>query len=409
RLLLRGPADLELRSVDAILLREGAASCFVSEIGQGFRIATDEMEVIDVGTAFSIDVHRDRESEVHVLEGSVEIKSPKREVLELKERHAIRMSDTGPIDVGYSPDRFPQPASLRALQRDHGDKRHAAWQTNARKLATDPTVLLHYTFDDAGEGSPIDGPRQVGGQSHGVEVSNHAIGSGKASNGAVIGCDWTEGRWPSKSAILYRNADDRVLFQVPGVYRSLTFMAWIRIDALTQPITSLMMTEAPSRRRRFASTESQIASDAVRRRLTSTVQSVRWELNQQQSNVLFSIGHGSGPPRDWRYEKFPAANAATNADLWGKWILVGVTCDTQRHQVVHYLNGAEIGQGELASDAPLLLDFMELGNFGISTDELERSAGLSQRRFYGAIDEVVIAERVFTPTELRSLWEIGRP
>lgn len=90
-------------------------------------------------------------------------------------------------------------------------------------------------------------------------------------------------------------------------------------------------------------------------------------------------------------------------------MLVGVTCDTQRHQVVHYLNGAEIGRGELANDAPLLLDFMELGNFGISSDELERSAGRSLRRFYGAIDEVVIARRVFTPAEMQNTWEIGRP
>lgn len=395
RLLLRGPAHIELRAVDEIMLYEGAASCFITEMGRGFRILTKVMEVIDVGTAFSIEVGDDRSSEVHVLEGSVEINVPETEMLALQENQAIRMTDTGPRRVEFEPERFPQPTELRQEQVESAENHYKSWLELARMLSSDPTVMLHYTFEDSDPGS--------------LEVRNSATVGRNATDGVIIGCDWTAGRWPSKRALAYRNSGDRVLFQVPGAYDSLSMIAWVRIDGLTQQTTSILMTEAPGRRARFAPLGDRVVDEARIRRATSNVQTVRWELTQELGNSTFNIGYQTSGQARWTYDRSAARNPATDSDSWGQWSCLAVTADVKTGEIAHYLNGERIGSGILWNSSPLLLDFMELGNFGVTVDEVEQSSGRSQRRFYGAIDEVVISSRVFDESEIANIWLIGKP
>lgn len=392
RLLLRAPADIQLRAADEVLLRQGTASCYVTEMGRGFKIVTKEMEVIDLGTAFSIAVDEGHKPQVHVLEGAVEIKSPERATLKLEERQAIQMGDDGPERVAYSPDSFPKTAELRDLKRVHAEQRYEQWKSNAATISADPSVLLHYTFEEADPSA--------------LEITNHASDKSRATEGVVIGCQWSQGRWPSKRALLYRNASDRVLFQVPGFVDAVTFLAWVRIDALTQRTTSLLMTEHPGRRAQFAPTDSQVIADAIQRRRETDVSTVRWEIAQHNHKVLFSVGHG--PTLD-RYDLFASDHPSTHSDNWGHWTCLAVTCDVAKRETIHYFNGQPIGTGRFKRNDPLLLDFMELGNFGATRKELETTDGFAQRRFYGAIDEVVIAERVFDAEEIKSIWIDGQP
>jgi len=392
RLLLRAPADIEIRAADEVLIRYGSASCFVTEMGHGFRVLTKEMEVIDLGTSFSIDVKSDGNSEVHVLDGSVAIKSPKGPSLELTEMHAIRMGDDGPENVEYSPDRFPKTSDLRIRLRDIDQRRYESWKAKAKAVSADPSVILHYTFEETDPSA--------------LEVHNVATDASRATNGAVIGCRWDEGRWPSKRALVYRNAGDRVLFQVPGAVSAVTFLVWARVDALTQDITSLLMTEHPDRRKMLMATDNKVLGDAMQRRRESTVETVRWELSQYTNNVLFSVGHGMDRSD---YDMSAAVHPYTRSSRWGTWACMGVTCDAKKREVIHYLNGDPIGGGQFERAKPLLLDFMELGNFGATSDELKETDGLAQRRFYGAIDELVIANRVFDAAEIKAFWTNGKP
>ncbi|WP_404310124.1 iron dicitrate transport regulator FecR [Neorhodopirellula lusitana] len=394
RLLLRGPADIELRAPDEVLLRHGSASCFVSEMGRGFRIVTSEMEVIDLGTAFSIEVEEGRQPEVHVLEGSVEIHSEQQNSpLELTEQKAIQMSKSGPESVLYAPQRFPQISELHARQRANDRQKFEQWKKGADLLSQDPAVLLHYTFEEAHQ--------------DGLALTNHAADSSQATDGAVIGCQWAPGRWRNKRALLYRKSTDRVMFQVPGAFDELTFMVWARIDALTQPITSLLMTENPARRQQFSRANDQSVAGAFSRLATSNVKTVRWEISQAHPNVMFSVGHGQ--EGNWRYDTCPVQNPATHPDNWGVWECLAVTCNATKREVTHYRNGEPIGTCRIKNADPLLLDFMELGNFGATREELEKSKGSSQRRFFGAIDELVIARRVMTAEEIKTFWSNGKP
>ncbi|MBB3209128.1 hypothetical protein FHS27_004966 [Rhodopirellula rubra] len=392
RLLLQAPANIELRAADEVLIRYGAASCFVTDMGHGFRVLTKEMEVADLGTAFSIDVKQDGKPEVHVIDGSVEIKSSQHETLEVQEMHAIRMGDDGPEDIEYSPDRFLKTSVIRGRQNAFALRRYNRWKEYAEALSADPSVLLHYTFEETDPSA--------------LELINVATDPSRATNGVVIGCQWDRGRWRSKRALLYRNASDRVLFQVPGAFDKATFLVWARVDAITQETTSLLMTEHPGRRALFSPADDKSISEAMKRRSKTTVETVRWELSQHTNNVMFSVGHGI---KESDYDKLAVDHPYTRSDRWGTWACMGVTCDVKERTVTHYLNGQPIGTGQFTRAEPLLLDFMELGNFGTTVEELERTGGSAQRRFYGAIDELMIADRVFDASEIKSFWENGKP
>jgi hypothetical protein len=121
---------------------------------------------------------------------------------------------------------------------------------------------------------------------------------------------------------------------------------------------------------------------------------------------MFSAGRGMALSD---YDTCAVDHEFTRSDSWGHWGCLGLTCDVATREVIHYLDGEPIGVGRFEHAEPLLLDFMELGNFGASNAELEESAGFAQRRFYGAIDQLVIANRVFSPIEIKSFWSDGRP
>ncbi|MEM9644967.1 MAG: FecR domain-containing protein, partial [Planctomycetota bacterium] len=392
RLLLRAPADVELRSATEVLLREGAASCFVSELGRGFRIVTNQMDVVDQGTAFSMEVNEQDRAEIHVLEGSVEIRTPGQAPFRLEEHQAVRMNDNGPESVSYAPDQFPMMSDMRTQKRRGAKVRLDQWKRHTEQWSADPSVILHYTFEE-------DTPNAL-------ELKNVAK-SPQATDGVVIGCQWVDGRWPGKHALAYRHANDRVLFQVPRTVEGLTFALWARVDALTQRTTSLLMTESLARRRPFAAPDAKSISSAIERREKSNIESVRWELTQPNETVMFSIGRIED--QDLRYDALSVRHPSTQSNKWGQWACYGVTCDVNRGEVIHYFNGHSIGIRRFQNDTPLILDFMELGNFGTTPRELEESGESSQRRFYGAMDELLIANRAFTKEEMNAFWANGKP
>ena len=38
------------------------------------------------------------------------------------------------------------------------------------------------------------------------------------SDGTVVGCQWTEGRWPGKKALEFQQVSDRVRLKMPGEF-----------------------------------------------------------------------------------------------------------------------------------------------------------------------------------------------
>ncbi|MEI6674973.1 MAG: LamG-like jellyroll fold domain-containing protein [Verrucomicrobiota bacterium] len=105
---LEGPARLQLESDNKARLAAGRASAHVPEPARGFVIHTPSSYIRDLGTAFAVDVRDNRETDLQVLEGEVEVsaaggpagESPKI----LRQSEAVRLTNGGMRSIRFRAD-----------------------------------------------------------------------------------------------------------------------------------------------------------------------------------------------------------------------------------------------------------------------------------------------------------------
>ena len=73
--LVEAPARFRLDSPMLMALHEGRLSANVPPQGIGFTVETPGSDVVDHGTEFGVEVDSKSQSEIHVFEGAVEVKS----------------------------------------------------------------------------------------------------------------------------------------------------------------------------------------------------------------------------------------------------------------------------------------------------------------------------------------------
>jgi ferric-dicitrate binding protein FerR (iron transport regulator) len=144
---LEGPADLDLNSAWEAVLRRGTLKAHVPGEAVGFRISNPSVDVVDLGTEFSMVADNTGATEVFVLKGKVETTGhdatgheTKRVVL--REKQARRFARTGGAEV---------------------NDREAKIEKFLRKIPlerfTRPTNYVHWSFDEpAGDLASADVP-----------------------------------------------------------------------------------------------------------------------------------------------------------------------------------------------------------------------------------------------------------
>lgn len=70
---LEGPAELRVLSVDAANLLSGKAAVRIPPGARGFVLNTPEAAIVDLGTEFAVSVGKRGESELHVVDGEVDV------------------------------------------------------------------------------------------------------------------------------------------------------------------------------------------------------------------------------------------------------------------------------------------------------------------------------------------------
>lgn len=354
RVLIEGPAALELVSSGEATCTSGKLSAHVPPQARGFRINTPKGTIVDLGTEFGLDVS-DARAEVHVFKGEVELHRASAEMQSLKEGQAMAFA-TAPHALAANAAAFASLGEIDQRTAASQKSQFEKWQAASVERNLDPGLRLRFDFQDADESRSL---------------RNHAADGASVADGSIVGGAWTEGRWPGKRALEFRNVSDRVRLAIPGEIKALTLSVWVRVNGLDRAFNSLFMSEGWGDRR------------------------VHWQITRE-GKVRMGIA-GSGNQRHTDND----SPVLFTPERFGRWMHLAAVFDPVKKEVRHYANGDLVARIPLKDVTPLKPGTAELGNW----NDRRGQANVAIRHLSGAMDEFALYDRVLSDSEIRRLAE----
>ena len=371
RVILEGPAIFELTSENSAILREGRMRALVPPQACGFSVSTRQIEVIDLGTEFGMNIEEDGHlTEVHCFEGLVDIyesnfnKTKDNKVLRsLESGEAINIQASEIQKMSANPMAFISYNELAQTFLENSSHRHEKWKSVIEEIRANQDILALYTFEDQG-------PRERSLVNQ-VSFQNHF------SHGAIVGCRWTNGRWPSKGALEFKSPSDRVHLQSVDPHQTITLSTWVRFDTLPKRTMSLL-----------SSTE-------------NSSNSMNWFI-QGNGSLVFSVRSDNGKQN----HKF-ASPSIIDRSMLGKWQNLLTVFNPIDKSVAHYLNAQQVSTTKISKKGFSQVLF---GNAEIGNSSLKNSNGKTPVRFFmGRIDELSIFGRALDQDSINKIYQIGKP
>ena len=369
RVILEGPAIFELTSENSAILREGRIRALVPPQACGFSVSTRQIEVVDLGTEFGMNIEEDGHlTEVHCFNGLVDVYennlSQKGEVLRsLETGEAIRIQSTKIQRMSANSMAFISYNELAQSFLENSALRHEEWRSVIEEIRANEDILALYTFEDQG-------PRERSLVNQ-VSFQNHF------SHGAIVGCRWTNGRWPSKGGLEFKSPSDRVHFQSNDPYQTITLSAWVRLDSNPKRTMCLL-----------SSSE-------------NTSNSLSWHIHGS-GNLVLTVRNDNGKGA----QKF-SSPPIINRNMLGKWQHFTTVFSSIDKTVTHYLNAKEVSKFEITKKG---LSQVVFGNAEIGNSSLKNTNGKTPIRFFtGRIDELSIFGHALQPEAINNLHQVGNP
>ena len=363
RMVIEGPAELELFSATEAVCRTGKLLADVPPSARGFRLETGQLTVVDRGTRFGITADVDR-TEVHVFEGQVELVSGVAAKQLLGDEQAAVAHDQAPLRrIAADPETFAYLFEFQQHSLASEAFRYEHWHFISAQLNRDPSLLVRLDFQDFG----------------GTDwtLRNTAERNVLVPDATVVGCQRAEGRWREKQSLEFQSVNDRVLLQIPGKFESLTLAAWVRVRGLDRRLNSIFMCDGfePG--------------------------TVHWLIRNDGVLGLTVFGPGS--------ENFQilASPPVLTLDQFGMWLQLAVVLDGKTRRVIHYVDGVPVSRHTLKQRPPYRLGPAELGNWISPTGP--KAASSQIRNFSGSFDEFVLFSRALTDAEIHELYLQGKP
>ncbi|MEM7012915.1 MAG: hypothetical protein AAF585_15675, partial [Verrucomicrobiota bacterium] len=175
--ILEAPAALEVHTEYAGTLHYGKLRAQVPVQAQGFTIRTREIELVDLGTEFAMEVAPETGTAVHVLDGKVELLAPDKPTKELVAGQGQLVDPSGKrSEITPDPSRFVSREELAKRVRELRDQTHQRWLTSSANLKEDLRLVAYYDFQPLAERERI--------------LPNLSPNSYPGLDGAVVGAQW---------------------------------------------------------------------------------------------------------------------------------------------------------------------------------------------------------------------------
>lgn len=356
QVVLDGPAVLSVESAWEAILRSGGLKATVDPQAAGFRVRHSSVEVLDLGTEFSIVADAEGDAEVKVLKGSVEVSPVGEETVPA----VLHENESRAFGKG------------RKSRRSEFAKRHArlalATALDRWKL---PANLCHWSFDENAEGG-------LGAQTVGLSGSHSKLLSLSEGRWQL-----TDGRW---NKALKLDGATAVTAPMPGISRaaSRTVAFWVQVPHDAQ----------------LSDSQAIIAWPMQSKKSKGHVLEIGWNRDPNQ-----------GPLGALRTElgKIYAVGATPLRD--GRWhhiavVFVPIGPEDGPVQVTQYVDGGLEGTTLRAIKTKRTQDTSSGDVMWLGRSPSKRN---KPRYFRGALDELFVADRALSPPEILRLMTENQP
>ena len=358
RLCVEGPAEIRLISAGAAFCQYGKFSAHVPPPARGFRLSTPKGDIVDLGTDFGLDLN-DKSPEVHVFKGEVELHQPQVETRKLTTGTAAGLENPGSNRMlvanaaafTFSHDLDARVTASRREAFDH-------WQQLSEQRNADPDLRVHLDFQ---------GPDDA------RSLRNAATHSENIAAGTIVGCNWTEGRWPGKRALQFHSVSDRVRLNLPGEYRQFTLAAWVQLHSLNarQNQSSICMSQGLE------------------------VGDVHWQVIHTGALCLGIVAEAHPHVTDDYISP-----VVFTPERFGQWVHLAATFDLAAKEVRFYVNGELLSRHTLKRPIVPKPAVAELGNWIPASDY---AGSHPVRNFVGCMDDFSFYARALRDDEVRQL------
>ena len=358
RLVMEGPAEVQLISQNEAFCKSGRIVAEIPNQARGFRMRTPHALLTDLEGSLGLGLNPDN-TEVHALKGAINVMG-----YAVDEGLAARIDRGGSVRlIEAQPDSFSSPFELQAKSAAAGARRHDQWRSACKRLESDPSLLVHFDFQNVAPS--------------GWQLRNLGKLPADLSGAAIVGCQWTEGRWPEKRALEFQSVSDRVRLTVPGEFQALTLTAWVRVKGLDRKINSLFMSDGfePG--------------------------TLHWVIRRDGAVGMTIIGAN---PRD---HQIVASPPVITLDQIGTWQHLAVSVDSTTKRVIHYVNGHPVSEKTLKIAPPFRIGAAEIGNW--NGQGFPENDPFMIRNFSGSMDELCVFSRALAAAEIRTLYSQGKP
>ena len=363
RVVIEGPAELQLVSPNEAVCPAGRLLAEVPQAARGFRLKTDQLNVVDLGTAFGIDA-TPGQTEVHVFKGKVELLEVGAANQLLDEGQAAVAQGNAPLRrIDASAAAFTSLFEFQQRLLASEALRYEQWQFASAQLNQDPSLVVRLDFENTGSSD--------------WTLRNLAEVNRSVPEATLVGCQPGEGRWREKQALEFQSVNDRVRLAVPGEFDSLTLSAWVRVSGLDRQFNSLFMCDGfePG--------------------------TIHWLIRDDGVLGLTVFGPKPGDLQ------IMASPPVVTLDKLGMWLHLAVVVDGKAGRLVHYVNGVPASQHALKVGPPFRIGPAELGNWNVRSGP--NPAPNLIRNLSGALDEFALFSRALSDAEIRELYGKGKP
>ncbi len=351
---IEGPAELELTSDLGAKVQSGLVTANVPPVAEGFTLTAAGWRAVDRGTIFGIDARSPERTEVHVIEGKVDLYHGADAAVSktLTTGGTARLTSSTLVEQPAASADFPREADVIDRAARASQSQFEGWKLHSNGLAEDPGLVLYLDFED------IDAERGV--------IRNRASGAARHSDATLIGGEWTQGRWPGKNAVAFHRVGDLIRTSLRKRLDAATFIVSLRIEP-ESPLTQTIL----------------LTPDVGPGQIYWLIAG-RETPSRGQGTVFIKTGD---QPKDLRFtSKHPFKRNAL-----GQWHTLAVVHDPANKRVRHYLNGRLIKENPLDDAHPLKLRQLVIGNWGFTSEP---------RNFTGRMDELAVFERALSLEEI---------